>query len=151
MTLVSSGDIHLIGSSGAPTRSICYELYSVYTGPRNLTTMAVAASISSPYDITDFYGYSACSETAVPSTTVTVASWFTTGVIRVSFIQSTADSVDIQYSTNNSTWYDLVTGYTGSSPYQTTTSCSNIYYRARGTNCYGTNSYGTGVYAGSCP
>jgi hypothetical protein len=151
MTLVSSGDIHLIGSSGAPTRSICFELYGNYTGPRNLTTMAIAAGDSSPYSITEFYGYSACSETSNPSTYATSASWLTTGVIRVFFLKDTADTVDIQYSTNNSTWYDLTTGYTGSSPYSTSTSCSNVYYRARGTNCYGTNSYGSSVYAGSCP
>lgn len=151
MTLVSSGDIHLIGSSAAPTRSICYELYGNYTGPRNLTTMAIAASDSSPYSMTEFYGYSACSETAVPTTYTTSASWLTTGVIRVYFYTNNSDSVDIQASPNNSTWYDLVTGYTGSSPYQTSTSCTYLYYRARGTNCYGTSSWSSGVYAGACP
>ena len=152
MTLVSSGDIHLIGSSGAPTRSISFELYGNYTGPRNLTTMAIAASIGSPYDITEFYGYSACSESIPGIPSGVNASWVISGVINVYFTQpGDADGIDIQRSTNGSDWVPFYSSYTGSSPFSSSTSCSYTWYRVRAYNCAGYSSYGSGVYAGPCP
>ncbi len=152
MTLVSSGDIHLIGSSGAPTRSICFELYGNYTGPRNLTTMAIAASIGSPYDITEFYGYSECSETTPNVPSGVSAEWVINGVIRVWFTKpGDADGVDIQQSTNGSTWIPFTSGYTGSSPYSSSNSCSYTWYRVRAYNCAGSSNYSNGANAGSCP
>jgi len=57
MTLVSSGDLHLTGSSGAPTRSIEYECEGTYNG-YSLTTAQNKASAyvgALPTSITDFY------------------------------------------------------------------------------------------------
>ena len=153
MTLVSSGEIHLIGSSAAPTRSINFELDGDYTGPIHLATAGSTAGFSAPIDMSDFYGYSACSAPGTPNCS---ANWIMTGVIQVTFIvYDDYDGVDIQYSTNNSTWYNLTTGYTGSSPYSTTTSCSNTYYRVRAYKDCGSGNlysdYSSSSWAGSCP
>jgi hypothetical protein len=154
MTLVSSGDIHLKGSSGAPTRSICFELYGVYTGVRNLTTMAIAASIGSPYDITEFYNYSACSDSAPSVPTGVNASWAMEGRISITFtVGGDVDNLDFQCSTNNSFWETLYNNYpvSSGSPFTTTVSCSYLYYRCRAKNCAGDSSWGSSSYSGSCP
>jgi len=152
MTLVSSGDISLIAAF-QPTRSICWELYTNYTGPRNLTTMSLEADFSAPHSITEFYGYTACEETVPSAPTGITATWLIQGVISVAFTRpGDADGVDIQYSTDNATWdYFLVEHYTGSSPYATSTSCDNEYFRVRGYNCAGDGSWSSGDWAGPCP
>ena len=57
MTLVSSGILHLTGSSGAPTRSIQYECERVYDGISLTEAQSIASSEvgSLPIDMTDFY------------------------------------------------------------------------------------------------
>lgn len=150
MTLESSGTLYLVGSSGAPTRSIQFELEGVYTGIGLLEAIALSGE---SYDrITDFYGYSACSDPSPPVPYGVSCYWIMSGVISVSWSASgTYDGVDIQESINNSTWTSfLVESYTGSSPYTSSNSCTFIYYRVRTYNCNGDSSFSPSCYAGSC-
>ena len=144
MTLVSSGDLHMIGSSAAPTRSICYELYGNYTGPRNLTTMGAAASFSSPYDITDFYGYSACSD-PTPGTISSVTGVDSGPYATCTYTTSSnADNYRVQYAISPFTsWNPTTSGgaYDLASPYTTTLGNGTWRFRVAGENCSGLGSY----------
>ena len=144
MTLVSSGDLHMIGSSAAPTRSICYELYGNYTGPRDLTTMASAASLSTPVDITDFYGYSACSD-PTPGTIASVSGTGYVGYATITYgTSSNADNYRVQTAISPYTNWQPTTGggaYDLGSPYSTSLGPGSYRARVAGENCSGLGAY----------
>ena len=155
MALESSGILHLKGYFAFPTRSIEMECEGNVTGDFNLTTAQSIASDyvgSLPTDMTDFYGYEFCSE-SIPSVPSGVSvSWQTTGVIQVYFTKpGNADGIDIEQSTNGSSWIPFTSGYTGSSPYTSANSCSYTWYRVRAYNCAGSSAYSNGYNAGACP
>lgn len=146
MTLVASGDIHMLGSSAAPTRSIAFELYGSYTGPRNLTTMAIAAGDSSPYSMTEFYGYSACSD-PTPGNIASVSGVDSGPYATISWNPSTnADNYRIQTAISPWTsWNPISDGgsYDAASPYTTTLGNGSWKARVAGENCSGLGNYTT--------
>lgn len=149
MTLVSSGTINLKGSAGDPTRSIEYECEGAVSGDFALTTAQSIASAyvgSLPTGLTDFYGYSACSD-PTPGTPS-----FCNGSDQGSFAQCTygsssnADNHRVQYAISPfTTWLPMSSGgaYDLASPYNTTLGNGTWRFRVCGENCSGLGSYRT--------
>jgi hypothetical protein len=155
MTLVSSGTLNLKGSASIPTRSIEFECEGAVSGTFALTTAQGIASAyvgSLPTGMTDFYGFNNCTESIPNVPSGVSASWIINGVIQVAFTKpGDADGIDLEMSTNNSTWLPFTSGYTGNSPYASSNSCTYTWYRVRAYNCAGSSPYSNGSNAGSCP
>lgn len=146
MTLVSSGILHLKGSSAAPTRSIEFELEGNYTGTYHLTTARTQAGFSLPVDMTDFYGYGACSD-PTPGTPSSCSGSDQGPYGRCTYGTGTnCDNYRVQYSTwpeNN--WLPTSGGgaYDLTSPYDVTLGSGDWHFRVCGENCSGLGPYRT--------
>ena len=147
MTLVSSGTLYLIGSSAAPTRSISFEVYGNYTGPKGLVASSVAASKGAPHSMIEFYGYSACSDPTpgnISSVTGSDQGAFAQCVYTTS---SNADNYRVQYAAGPLffNWQPSTSGgaFDAASPYNTTLGNGDWRFRVCGENCSGLGNYTT--------
>ena len=142
MTLESSGTLYLVGSSGAPTRSIQYELEGVYTG---IGLNEAIALTGESYDrMTDFYGYSACSD-PTPGTISSVTGVDSGPYATCTYTTSSnADNYRVQYAISPFTSWNPTSGggaYDAASPYTTTLGNGTWRFRVCGENCSGLGSY----------
>lgn len=148
MTLVSSGTLYLVGSSAAPTRSISYEVYGNYTGPKGLVASSVAASKSAPHSMIEFYGYSACSD-PTPGSISSVTGQYNGPQSQCTYTTSSnADSYRVQYAISPYTnWTPSTSGgaYDLASPYYTLLYTGSWKFRVCGENCSGLGSYTTSL------
>jgi hypothetical protein len=108
--------------------------------------MAIAAGFSSPYDITDFYGYSACSD-PTPGQPLSCAGSDQGFFARCNYGTATnADNYRVQYAISPWTnWLTPVDGgyYDLVSPYDTTLGNGSWKFRVAGENCSGLGPYET--------
>ena len=145
MTLVSSGTINLKGSSGDPTRSIEYECEGAVSGTFALTTAQSIASAyvgSLPTGLTDFYGYSACSD-PTPGTPTSCVGSDQGFFAQCDYGTSTsADSFEVSYAI--SPWVSWAGPYPdAATPYTTTLGNGSWKFRVRGVNCSGEGAWRT--------
>ena len=151
MTLVSSGILNLKGSAGDPTRSIEYECTGAVGGSSYaLTTAQSQASAyvgSLPTGMTDFYGYSACSDPTpgnISSVTGVDSGFFATCTYTAS---SNADNYRVQYAAGPLffNWQPSTNGgdFDAASPYTTTLGNGDWRFRVAGENCSGLGNYTT--------
>jgi hypothetical protein len=147
MTLVSSGTINLKGSAADPTRSIEYECEGAVSGDFALTTAQSIASAyvgSLPTGLTDFYGYSACSD-PTPGTISSVTGVDSGPYATCTYTTSSnADNYRVQYAISPFTsWNPTLSGgaYDLASPYTTTLGNGTWRFRVCGENCSGLGSY----------
>jgi hypothetical protein len=142
MTLESSGTLYLVGSSSAPTRSIQFELEGAYTGIGLLE--AIALSGESYNSMTDFYGYSACSDPTpgnIASVTGSDQGFFARCTYTTS---SNADNYRVQYAISPFTSWNPTSGggaFDAASPYTTTLANGTWRFRVCGENCSGLGPY----------
>ena len=149
MTLVSSGTINLKGSSGDPTRSIEYECEGAVSGTFALTTAQSIASAyvgSLPTGMTDFYGYSACSD-PTPGTPTSCSGVDSGPFATISYTPGTsADNQRVQYAISPWTVWNPSSGggaFDAASPYTTTLGNGSWKARVCGENCSGLGAYRT--------
>ncbi len=149
MTLVSSGILNLKGSSGDPTRSIEYECEGNVTGDFSLTTAQGIASAyvgSLPTNMTDFYGYNACTD-PTPGTPSSCSGADMGPYGRCTYGTATnADNYRVQYAPwPGSSWVPTLGGgaYDLASPYDVTLGSGDWQFRVAGENCSGLGPYRT--------
>ena len=144
MTLESSGTLYLVGSSGAPTRSIQFELEGVYTGIGLLEAIALSGEAFN--SILDFYGYSACAD-PTPGTISSVTGVDSGPYATCTYTTSSnADNYRVQYAISPWTVWNPSAGggaYDLASPYTTTLGNGSWKFRVCGENCSGLGPYTT--------
>jgi hypothetical protein len=152
MTLVSSGILNLKGTSGDPTRSIEWECEGNVTGDFSLTTAQGIASAyvgSLPTDMTDFYGYEACTDPTPGTPSSCSGSEYTPNYIRATYgAASDADNYRLQWSPQATTNWQPVSGggyYDLASTFDFPDYFSPGDYKIRvaGENCSGLGPYRT--------
>lgn len=143
MTL-TTGTLYLVGSSGAPTSSIQYELEGVYTGIGLLEAIAITGeSWDSMRDFSG-YNYNPCSDPlpVISSVSGVDAGFFAT----ISWTTSSAGILSFWYQTAISPWTSWSGPYSvPATPLYKNVTLGNGSWKARvaGVTCAGTGSYTT--------
>jgi len=149
MTLVSSGTINLKGSAGDPSRSIEYECEGAVSGTFALTTAQGIASAyvgSLPTGMTDFYGYSACSD-PTPGQPISCNGFDAGFYAQCNYgFSNNADNYRVQYAISPYVTWNPSSGggaFDAASPYTTTLGNGSWKFRVCGENCSGLGPYET--------